>query len=98
MTSSRELELRAPIRWLHSVQKSPVCVRRAQQPGNPEALEAMSQASKNPLIRFHKVPGASHFSVLAPTNFLIASKICTDDGPTTNLAFTDEEFRRPRTK
>jgi hypothetical protein len=69
-----------------------------QQPGNIDSLKSMSKASTNPLIRFHEVPGASHFSLLAPVNFLIASKIKADTGPTTNLAFTDEEFRRPRTR
>jgi len=35
----------------------------------------MKTASKNPLLTFIEVAGHSHFSVLSPTNRLIASRI-----------------------
>ena len=55
----------------------------------------MARASTNPLIRFLPVKGVNHFSILAPTNELIAAKILRDDGPTTNLAFTENELAGP---
>ena len=56
------------------------------------ALRAMERAANNPKARFFVVKGASHFSVLAPTNRLIAEKILKDTGPACNLTFTEEEF------
>ena len=91
LSSARELELRAPIRWLHSI-KSPVFVFEGVHQGNLDSLRSMAQASKNPLAHFHEVPGKDHFSVLAPTNRLIAGKIVTDTGPTTNLSFSEQEL------
>jgi acetyl esterase/lipase len=90
----RELELRSPGRWLHSLQ-SPLFVFEGTADGNLECLRAMARASTNPLAHFHPVRGANHFSLLAPTNRLIASKILRDDGPATNLAFTEAELNRP---
>jgi dienelactone hydrolase len=92
-TSSREIELRSPIRWLHSI-KSPVFVFEGTTQSNLGSLQAMARASTNPLIHFLVVRGATHFSTLAPTNRLIAAKVLRDDGPTTNLAFNEEELSR----
>jgi dipeptidyl aminopeptidase/acylaminoacyl peptidase len=93
-SAPRELELRSPGRWLHSIQ-SPTFVFEGTSQGNVESLRAMQRASTNPLAHFYAVRGANHFSILAPTNRLIAAKILRDDGPTTNLAFTEDELSRP---
>jgi dipeptidyl aminopeptidase/acylaminoacyl peptidase len=92
-SDAREAELRAPIRWLHSV-RSPLFVIEGTR-GNVQALEAMAQASKNPRIHFYVVEGADHGSILEPTNALIAQKILRDVGPTTNLTFDEDELNRP---
>src|SRR5262249_50438812 len=47
----RELELRAPILWLHSV-KCPVFVFEGTRQGNLAPLQAMARASKNSLAHF----------------------------------------------
>ena len=52
----------------------------------------MAHDSKNPLIRFYPIEGFTHFSILAPTNELIATKILRDDGPTTEIAFSEQEL------
>ncbi|MEO7329627.1 MAG: prolyl oligopeptidase family serine peptidase [Minicystis sp.] len=39
---------------------------------------------------------ADHFSILAPLTELIAAKILADTGPTTNIAFTQDEIDRLR--
>jgi pimeloyl-ACP methyl ester carboxylesterase len=93
-SSKRELELRNPIRWLHGI-KSPVFVFEGdRQPGNLGSLLAMSRASTNPQAHFLRANGADHFSILAPTNQLIARKILKDDGANSNLSFTEEEVSR----
>lgn len=89
-SSRREIQLRSPIRWLHSV-KSPVFVFEGSD-GNIDCLQAMARRSKNPLVHCLAVKGANHFSVLAPTNELIASKVATDAGPIKNLSFTEAEL------
>lgn len=89
----RELELRAPIRWLHSI-KSPVFVLEGGRRGNVPALQAMARASTNAKLRFLLVNGADHFSILAPVNNLLAAKILRDDGPECNLELTEAEVNK----
>ena len=96
-SNPRELELRSPIRWLQAI-RVPVFVFEGTVRGNVASLRAMERASTNPKIRFHAVRNASHVSVLAPTACLIAGKILNDDGPESNLVFTEEEANRPFAK
>jgi acetyl esterase/lipase len=94
-TTKRELELRSPVRWLHSI-SSPVFVfEGARPPGNLDSLRALQRASRNPMVHFLPVNGADHFSILSPTTALIASKIPADEGPVSQLAFTTAELRNP---
>jgi hypothetical protein len=65
-------------------------------PSNISSLSSMSRESTNPLIRFLPVTGVSHFSILAPTNDLIATKILHDDGPALNISFSDGELNTHR--
>jgi acetyl esterase/lipase len=95
-TDPREAELRSPGQWLDSV-RGPLFVFEGTG-GNIAALQSMQRASKNPLIHFYPVKGATHFTILAPTNQLIASRILHDEGPTTNLTFTEEELNKPFAK
>jgi acetyl esterase/lipase len=89
-SNPREIELRSPGRWLSSIQ-GPTFVFEGPG-GNISSLRAMSRATKNPMVRFHEVPGADHFSILSPTNTLIARKILADQGATTNIAFSEAEL------
>jgi hypothetical protein len=52
----------------------------------------MARASHNQWIHFLPVNGFNHFTILAPANELIASKILHDDGPATNLTITGAEL------
>ena len=54
----------------------------------------MRRASTNPKVTFFAVNGADHFSVLAPTNQLIAQRILQDAGQVTKIAFTGAELNR----
>jgi hypothetical protein len=91
-SNRREIELRSPGRWLRSIKSPTFVLEGTNQPGNIGSLEAMLRASKNAMVRFLRVHGADHFSILAPTNALVARKILGDDGATTNIAFTDAEL------
>jgi dipeptidyl aminopeptidase/acylaminoacyl peptidase len=85
----REVELRSPGYWLSSV-RSPVWIIEGTG-GNIDSLRAMKSASKNPLVHFVEVDGATHFSVLGPMNALIAGQISKDTGPTSAISLTSEE-------
>jgi dipeptidyl aminopeptidase/acylaminoacyl peptidase len=89
----KEVELRSPGRWLGSI-KSPVFVIEGMRDGNLDSLQTMSKNSKNPKAHFIAVRGADHFSVLAPTNKLLAQKVLADDGPACNLSLTEDEVNR----
>jgi hypothetical protein len=52
----------------------------------------MARTSKNSAVHFYPIQGATHFSILAPGTALIARKIVSDEGPTTNIAFTEAEL------
>ncbi len=91
LSDPKELRLRAPGRWLHSI-RTPTFVIEGEHSENTGALRAMERATTNPKARFFAVKGANHFNVLAPTNRIIAEKIFKDTGPTCDLTFTEEEF------
>ena len=91
-----EILLRSPGRWLPSVRSPLFVFEGTNQPANIDSLRAMALASQNPLIRFLPVPGADHFSILAPLNDRIAAKILRDEGKTTNIAFSPEELKPDR--
>ncbi len=93
-SNPKEVALRSPGRWLHSIRSPTFVFEGTQWSGNLSALQAMSRASTNPLVHFHPVKGTNHFSVLDPVTRTIAAKILADRGPTTNIAFTDAELNR----
>ena len=89
----KEVELRSPGRWLSSI-KSPVFVLEGTSQGNISSLKTMARASKNPNAHFLPVQGATHFSVLAPVNRLLAQKVLADTGPACNIAVTEDEVNK----
>jgi len=85
------VDLRSPLRWLQSIQ--PVTfVFEGTERGNLDALLAMKRASTNSKLHFFPVKGAGHVTVLGPVAKVIAGKVARDDGPTTNIAFTEDEL------
>ena len=89
----REVQLRSPIHWLASA-RCPTFVLEGAAGGNGGSLRAMRSASRNPRLDFHLVAAADHFTILAPTNRLLARKILADDGPTPAITLTDDELNR----
>jgi hypothetical protein len=53
-------------------------IEGAGTPSNISALEAMRRMSQNPALHFIAIAGATHFSVLAPSNEVVARKILND--------------------
>ena len=90
ISNEKEVELRSPGYWMASVQ-SPVWIIEGVNDGNIDSLRAMKNSSPNAKTHFVEVQGADHFSVLAPTNELIAQKILQDTGATSNLALSEAE-------
>jgi len=92
-SNPREIELRSPARWLSAI-ACPTFVFEGTTDANVESFQSMMRASSNPKAHFHAIRGANHFSLLAPTNRLIAGKILLDDAPRMNIAFTENELNR----
>lgn len=90
----REFELRAPARWLHSMNKPVFVFEGTEAPANVDSLNAIARLSSNPLLHVHPVPGVNHFSILYPMTRLIARKVLIDTGSTSNIAFSESELRK----
>ena len=92
-SNPREIRLRSPGYWLGSV-RCPTYVLEGLNDGNMSSLRSMRDASTNPLLQFYPMAGGTHFSILARTNRLLASKILGDNGPTPAIALTQDELNR----
>jgi dienelactone hydrolase len=75
---ARERKLRSPGYWLHTIQGQVFVIEGTDAPSNIDALDMMKNAPHPASVHFEAVPGASHFSVLAPTNERIAQAILRD--------------------
>lgn len=87
-SDSKEVKLRSPGYWLASI-TSPTWVFEGTSQGNIGELRKMAKSNKNPKAHFVEMEGSTHFSVLAPTNEMIAKKILEDTGDTCNITFTE---------
>jgi len=92
-TSNRkELELRAPVKWLEKIHDSTFVFEGTGQPSNISSLRALSRATRNPKLHFLPVEGATHFTILRPISRLIAQKILRDDGSESNIVFDEKDL------
>jgi alpha/beta superfamily hydrolase len=92
-TSNRkEVELRAPAKWLEMIHEPTFVFEGTGSPGNISSLRALSRATHNSMVHFDPVDGANHFSILLPISRLIAGKIVRDDGPEANITFDEKEL------
>lgn len=87
----KELELRAPIKWLRKIQ-NPTYVFEGTRQSNISSLKAMARANHNINVKFYPVVGVSHFSIIQPVSRVIAAKILADDGSTASIVFTEKEL------
>ncbi|MGO1070034.1 alpha/beta hydrolase family protein [Lysobacter sp. CA199] len=85
------IRLRSPAHWTASI-RSPVFVFEGDHEANTEDLEQLRKLNRSEQAKYFVVPRADHFSVLAPTNELIAKKIVADTGANTQIAFSESEL------
>jgi acetyl esterase/lipase len=89
----RERTLRSPGYWLASARGAVFVIEGTGTPSNISALNAMQRVSQNAAVRFISVAGASHFSVLAPSNEVIARKILNDLPSHKQFEMTEAELQ-----
>lgn len=93
-----ELGVRSPGVWLKDIRNPTFVIEGAK--GNQMPLQGMEKKNNNSNANLHilEVPEQDHFSVLGPSNVLLAQKILADTGPECTLAVTVGElaalFRR----
>lgn len=92
ISDRREVELRSPAKWLESIRNPTFVFEGTEQPSNIAELVSMSHRTQNPMIQFHPVNGATHFSTLAPMTALIAQKILGDSADSLSITFSDAEI------
>jgi acetyl esterase/lipase len=94
-TNQQELRMRAPKLWLGSIQVPTVVIEGTNQ-GNLDSLKVMAQLNqqtfKNAKLQFQPVQGATHFTLLTPTNAYLAQKILRDTGAASNIRFQPQEL------
>jgi alpha/beta superfamily hydrolase len=88
----KELELRAPVKWLEKINRPAFVFEGTSEPSNISSLRALSRATRNPKVHFLPVEGATHFTILRPISRLIAQKILRDDGAEPNIVFDEKEL------
>jgi pimeloyl-ACP methyl ester carboxylesterase len=71
-----ERELRAPEQFLDAI-SVPTLVVEGDDGGNIDSLRRMKKLAGNPRLRFLELPDATHFSLIAPVNRLIAAHIAS---------------------
>ena len=91
----KEVAVRSPILWLHSV-PNPTFVFEGTVGGNLDSLQKMAKQPHSDRVHFYEVPGATHFSILAPINEIIARKIVADTPNRPQaVGFTNQELAKP---
>src|SRR5262249_39738085 len=92
---SKEVTLRSPERWMQTIHCPTFVFEGTDEPSNIAALEALKQASVNSKVHFYGVPGATHFTILAPTTAIVANQILRDTDEECNIRFSVAELRKP---
>lgn len=69
-----EIRLRSPIYWMHCVNK-PMYVLEGEDGNWEGAIEVMAAQNTNPKIKFFRIAGHDHFTVIAPLAEMLASQI-----------------------
>ena len=89
----QECLVRAPMEFLADIHSPTFIIEGAKPPANTEWLRLIGHAAaRMPPIRALLVPGADHFSVLAPSSALLAAKIVADGGAQSAITLTEAEL------
>jgi alpha/beta superfamily hydrolase len=92
LKSQREAELRAPSLYLQGIRTPTFVFEGSSGRSNIASLRAMVRLPHPDNVHFQSVPWADHFGTIQPLSRLIAKKILTDQGPDTNIAFSEQEI------
>ncbi|TSC32385.1 alpha/beta fold hydrolase [Corallococcus sp. Z5C101001] len=87
-----ELWLRNPVSYVEHL-RVPTQVIEGADHGNMDAFEPLRLAAKSAPLSFLPVPGATHFSVLAPVTELLARKLAEAPAEAPTVHLTDAEVR-----
>jgi alpha/beta superfamily hydrolase len=88
-----EVRLRSPMNFTAAIRTPTFAMEGVDPPvTNAAALPFLSSRAGQAPLTTIPVPGANHFSVLAPATALVAKKILADVGPTTNITLTQSEL------
>lgn len=74
LDDKKEIKLRSPIDWLHCV-NSPMYVIEGEDGNWDGSIELMAEENTNDNIKFFKVPGHDHFTIIAPVVEELAEQI-----------------------
>jgi pimeloyl-ACP methyl ester carboxylesterase len=87
VNDAREVNLRAPERFLGSIYCPTFIFEGTKSPSNISALRALQRGSKNPLLHFHPVSGGTHFNIIAPLADELAASILADGPNATSFTY-----------
>ncbi len=85
--NKKELELRAPILYMGTIESPTFVFEGTEEPSNIEALREMCLLCTNPKVHFYEVSGLNHFSELAPVTPVVAAEIAHDRGAAPSFSF-----------
>ncbi len=94
--NEKECRLRAPVEFLGAVTCPAFVMEGSVQPCN--SLDALQARNRNDKITLITCQGQNHFSILGPTNALLAAKILADQGEECALHLTEAEVLAACTK
>ena len=83
-----EMGLRSPLYWRDDI-RTPTLVIEGED-GNWDSIELLADENANPLLRFYKVRGHDHWSVIAPVLEVLAPKVAAGDA----FAADDPDLRK----
>jgi len=93
--NKQEVRLRSPGYWLDCVKCPTFLFEGGSGQSQIASLEKMKSSTSNPFLHFYPEPNATHLGILAPISKIIADKILTDNGTSTNITFTEAELSEP---
>jgi hypothetical protein len=93
LSNQKEVELRSPINWLHSI-ASPTWVFEGTKQGNIADFRSMAKKAYGVRINFIEAKNTDHFGILAPTTEIIAKKILKDTAEESNISVTEAEVNQ----
>jgi hypothetical protein len=87
-----ELAVRVPGLYMHDIHSPTFVIEGSDRPGNASSFAPLQRYVGDAPVHFVLIPGATHFSVLAPGTEVVARAIMADSGPTPHIEITPEQI------